>query len=504
MGGKNLGFFIGGLLIILIVGIVSASFTIGAPTHSIKTEYEHGEKVVGWVSIKLTNESNSTLFEDSEGNSITLIELINENDNFPYSLDSDKNISTTGFQDLYLDNGTFYLPSTIGTINYQLNFSGTEFFAEIISISLEAEGDVNDTLASKISALNTLKAEINSYNSFEQTSLNSALNIEGIEAELGKLSASYLSASTQAELDNISTSLYLINIPQKIEVTKTALSIPTFPKLEYIDLDTIESITNTSYEIDKENDYKTAILGWGFNNLNIKISFKEFSSSDGGVSKEFVVGTFDLEISKKTTLDYAEYIFLEKMNNTLFKQDYKEQEQGNYYVFEFTGDTEILSFSTTESVDFTNLVFFISPAMTELGVEDFEYEEGEENEKDLYEKKKWTIFILVIFLVLIVGLVLYLVLQTWYKRRYENYLFNNKNDLYNLANYITNSKKKGLDNDQIRDNLIKSRWSSEQIRYALRKYSGKRTGMYEIPLKRIEKKNSKGAPGYGYRGYSPK
>ena len=75
--------------------------------------------------------------------------------------------------------------------------------------------------------------------------------------------------------------------------------------------------------------------------------------------------------------------------------------------------------------------------------------------------------------------------------------------IYNLANYITNSKKRGLDNSQIQENLKKSRWSSEQIRYALRKYSGKRTGMYEIPLRRIEKKDSRKPAEYGYGRYSP-
>ena len=357
--------------------------------------------------------------------------------------------------------------------------------------------NINTTINNKLSEIDTLKADINSYNTFEQTSINSALNISEIESELANLSLIYINA-TQEELDSINASLNSINIPEKIEITKTAISIPAFPNSENVDLDLIETVTDSSHE-GNESSYKTAVIGWNINNLDTKISFNEFTASYGGASNEFLVSTFNLEITKKEVIDYSVYIFLEKMENLLFKQSYQEQDQGNYYSFDFTGNTKNLSFSTTESVNFTNLPFFISPAVTELDVVDFDYEEGEEDEKDLFGKKKRMIFILVIFLLLIFSLILYLVLQTWYKRRYEDYLFKNKNDLYNLANYITNSKRRGLDNSQIQERLKRSRWNSEQIKYALKKYSGRRTGMYEIALKKTLEKKEKGYQGYGTR-----
>jgi len=491
MGERNLKFFIASLLIIVSLLFVSADYTLGIPTHNIETSYEPGEKISGWISIQLANESNFTLFEDSEGNSMTLLELINENPSFLYTVNSAYGtIDSTDFQNLNLGEGFFYLPNTASNITYQFNFSGVEVFAEQINISFSTE-DLNTTLNNKIEDLNTIKADINSYDLFEQISLSSALKINYIESKLTNLSLDYLSASTQAELDNISASLSLINIPDKIEVTQTAISIPIFPISENVDLNALEDITNTTYEVGEESSYKTAVIGWNINNLNIKISFKEFTTSYG-VSKEFLVETFDLEVNKKDAINYPGYIFIEKMNETLFKQDYQEQEQGDYYVFDFVGDTKIISFSTTESINFTNLVFFISPAFTELGVDDFNYVEDDE---DKHEQRKWTIFSLVIFLLLILGFIVYLILQTWYKKRYENYLFKDKNDLYNIANYIRNAKKRGFDNSQIQESLRKSRWSSEQIRYALKKYTGKRT---------LEKKGQGGAPGYGYRRYSLK
>ena len=67
-------------------------------------------------------------------------------------------------------------------------------------------------------------------------------------------------------------------------------------------------------------------------------------------------------------------------------------------------------------------------------------------------------------------------------------------------------KKKGLDHGEIKSNLKSSKWSSEQVRYVLRKYAGKRTGLAEIPigkfLKKLEKKESPSKENSPYgRGY---
>ena len=67
----------------------------------------------------------------------------------------------------------------------------------------------------------------------------------------------------------------------------------------------------------------------------------------------------------------------------------------------------------------------------------------------------------------------------------------NLNHVKNANTYITNAKKKGLKNPEIEKNLRNSKWSSEQIRYVMRKYAGKRTGMIMLPFmkKRIENIN---------------
>jgi uncharacterized membrane protein YraQ (UPF0718 family) len=103
-----------------------------------------------------------------------------------------------------------------------------------------------------------------------------------------------------------------------------------------------------------------------------------------------------------------------------------------------------------------------------------------EKGKEQMSVSKWIFFGLIIFLILVVSGIVYSIVQAWYDRKYEDFLFPNKNNLYNLIIYINNSKKKGMKDEEIVKNLKKSKWSSEQIRYVMRKYAGKRTGMIKL------------------------
>ena len=103
---------------------------------------------------------------------------------------------------------------------------------------------------------------------------------------------------------------------------------------------------------------------------------------------------------------------------------------------------------------------------------------------------------MVILLLIVIGIVFWVVLQTWYKKKYENYLFENRNNLYNLFNWINEAKKRNISDQKIRAMLKKSGWATEQVKYALKRYSGKRTGMPEIPVDKILKMKKKPRTNY--------
>ena len=90
-----------------------------------------------------------------------------------------------------------------------------------------------------------------------------------------------------------------------------------------------------------------------------------------------------------------------------------------------------------------------------------------------------------IFILIIFTLVVYISLQEWYKRHYEKYLFPNKDDLYNVINFIYNARASSLKDEEIRSKLLRLRWTGEQVTFAFRKIDGKRTGMYEIPIFKV-------------------
>ena len=144
-----------------------------------------------------------------------------------------------------------------------------------------------------------------------------------------------------------------------------------------------------------------------------------------------------------------------------------------------------MSFYTTEDVDFTNLPVFVAPPISRLSVIK-DLVTGDERK----ERSKLIVTLVTILLGVLI-LTVYILMQEWYKKKYENYLFKNKNDLYNMVNYVNSAKRKGLKKSEIEKNLKKSGWSSEKVRFVMRKYAGKRTGMFEIPIKRAVDKADK-------------
>jgi len=67
---------------IILISLASASFNVGNLSHSIDSSYAPGEAVRGWINISLADEPVNSLFEDSGGTTISLIDLINKTPGF--------------------------------------------------------------------------------------------------------------------------------------------------------------------------------------------------------------------------------------------------------------------------------------------------------------------------------------------------------------------------------------------------------------------------------------
>ncbi len=367
--------------------------------------------------------------------------------------------------------------NAIGT--YQLKVKVTDSLGltseKTFSINVVNPKDyVNEELAKNLANLASIKPQIDKLPTFQKNSLNSILNLSRAESVLSGIQQRNASASTDQEYISIMADLITINLPSSISATKSTDAIIFFPDKSKINLNVLKEISGGNYSSDKKDDYADAVISWYLKNAPSALTFKEFSGVYDG-SLERMVNTFEIKIPSSSR--NISYFIIPKLENLKFENQ-NAKETPEYYYIELAKEEENIRFSTTENIDFSNLPAFVSPPLGKLPVSIFN-----DIGSELVEKR--TTLALILLLIVFLGFVAYIIMQEWYRRKYENYLFKNRNDLYNIVSYIHNAKKKGIGENEIYSRLRKIGWNSEQLNYITKKYMGKRTGMFEIPIQKI-------------------
>jgi PKD repeat protein len=368
---------------------------------------------------------------------------------------------------------------------YKLNITITDLYQRSSFKTFDVtvgspEEIVNDMLGKMLNDLGNVITQIEGFDLVSQKSLKSALDIDSLDTTLATIQVANASASTSSDYKDLLTALLGLveKIPQSVNISESSDLISFFPDEDIIDLDILEEIGGGSYDADDEDTYIDAVLSWNQQHMETKISVKGFAGMYGQ-TKEPILKVFNLKIKKLSGLDYNPYLIFLEFDNLKFKEDYSETEESGYIFIDLTEGDKTISFSTTEDISFIDLPVFISPEISKLGVV----------EPSIFDKEgkgwKWALFILIVFLLALIGVIVYIILQVWYKKKYENYLFKNKNELYNLVTYVQHARKKGLKRHEIANKLRKTGWSAERIKYVLKKHAGKRTGMLEIPVENV-------------------
>jgi len=70
--------------LVLVFSFVSASFDVGVPSHLIETQYSPYGTIKGWINTSFNNEPADSIFEDSFGNSLSLLDLLKTNSDINY------------------------------------------------------------------------------------------------------------------------------------------------------------------------------------------------------------------------------------------------------------------------------------------------------------------------------------------------------------------------------------------------------------------------------------
>lgn len=363
--------------------------------------------------------------------------------------------------------------------------SDTKTFSIVVYSS---KNSINLTIVSKFQDIENTKEDIEEkFSNFFEETINSVVDFEELEKELDSISEDYQSASSDEEFFEIWDALNEIKIPKTIFVSESLESSLYYPKEENIDLEIVKDIEGGNYNNDDKEKYISAVYEWNNNNLETKIEYEEISFQYIN-SSEPIVKFFTIRINEAKDISYDYYLIIKDINDLTFEKDYSETEESGYYYINGK-DGQTISFSTTEDVDFIDIPAFISPSLSKLDIGSStavlcdkngkcEEERGEnwKNCSDC-ESERTKIIIYSILGVLLIGLIIYIIMRLWYKSSYEGHLFKNRNNLHNLLTYIHNAKRQGLNDQKMRSSLKKAGWKSEQITFALKKYSGKRTGL---------------------------
>lgn len=340
------------------------------------------------------------------------------------------------------------------------------------NIAVRAASEVVPTLLEEAdSSVDVIRSYMENFSQFEQESIDNILNLSSVEDTLGGLNDAVLTASSETEFEEILAELIGINLPIAIAKTAIGEDITFYPAMNNINIGLLKGIGSGNYTAGKEDEYRDAVFAWYNANVKNDLVYSEISLIYD--DREESLKIFDMHITKKGTA--PAYLIIKNMENLFLEGQKDYSEKNGYFYTDLNGGKDI-SFSTTDEVDFVDVPMFISPSLENLVI----------IEITPFSKINWTLLIIIIAIIILIMITLWAILQFWYIRKYESYLFKDRNQLYNLVNYVNDAKKKGESNNDISVKLRKAGWNSEQIRYVLRKYEKKNTGLPEIiPIKKI-------------------
>lgn len=375
----------------------------------------------------------------------------------------------------YQKEGNYTLNVVITDIN-GIKSSG-EFFINVTS----PKSLINTTLDKMQRDIAKTKSDISKLDLFKRTGVESVINTTYLSNKITELSKRY-NESNESSYSSIVSEIILLKIPESVNSTRKTRDSLLYPDKSIINLAILQEIGGGNYTNDE--DYKNAILVWNNQNIKEKIVFDRVYASYPG-STENIMGVFTFTITQES-VEYPAYFIMPELENLKFSGSYNEKTTGGYvYIGLKEGQNEII-FSTTEDVVIEDIPAFISPGLSNLAAEGSNPPPTESD-----QSFNWLLYGLALAALLIAGVIVYLALLFWYKHKYESHLFKNKNDLYNIYSFINTQKKKGVTEKEVISKLRNAGWNSEQVRYVIRKYSGRNTGMPLSELMRESKKEER-------------
>jgi PKD repeat protein len=366
--------------------------------------------------------------------------------------------------------------------------SKKDFYVETITPGVA----VNVTLLKKKEVLESVSQAVSTFPDWYGDELSDLVELQIFIDEINRLEAARDKAYEDSKIVEIAKELYDLIVPSRVFIEETVTS-PLLGGITDIKPSVIDYFAGGAGGEDLE-DYKNPILRWQSENIEAIISTEKISSSWWNGEVRDAIRTYNVNVK---SADYGETYFVINLPiEEIYFKDFAGAKRAE--------DSAIIPMNENEEVSFEFYViggeevsFFASPRLSQLILEGTiddtcnrnkicEKSNGETYKNCRTDCKPVGRAIFYIFLVIFLVFILYLFLQMWYKRRYENFLFEDRRQLYNLLMYISNARARKRSDTQIEEDLKKQGWSSERIEYVMKKSRGERTGMYEIiPIEKV-------------------
>ena len=336
----------------------------------------------------------------------------------------------------------------------------------------------------------SLKKQIASYPAPVKTVIESKINLSASEIKIVQIQNDYNNAAgSVTKAISLLNDLSTINLPNSIGISKKSSGkfIMDSALVKSADLATI-----TGGEVSAaDNSAQNAVFSWFLKSLDIDTDVSIYSSIDGNITSPFFVYA-KLTIKPLTAINSNVYgaLLIPKNNINYLSVTPTYGSTLTSFPVDLSSGAKTIEFIVSDDTSILALPFYLTPALSELK---FAQNLGECNHNGVCETGETTancgddckptgriIFFYILWFVLVLGA--YIGLQEWYKKKYEDWLFKDKNDLFNLISFMENAEKQGLKKDEIFNKLREKKWAFEQVSYAYKKFKGMRTGMFEIPI----------------------
>ena len=422
--------------------------------------------------------------------------------NFSLNVDFDPNVSLTykwnfgnnsTYQTAVPNVGHMYPELKNYTILVEILWGNDSISKTFFVQTISPEVAINFTLEGKNNSLNQIKFFTNSLPEWYREDLRTAVGLSFYQDSIDRLAKKRDNPLNESSIVSLVQEVFNLDSPRSIFVEELN-GFPLLTSKKDIDVQTILSFAGGS-NVEDPDPYRNAILNWQSEFIQAKVYTKKFDVIRWDGSSKGVMRTYKMEITPLDTVE-SYLVIGAPFDDTKFKDTTARKVGEKSIIILEPEELKIIEFFYINDTAETG--FFVSPKLSYLPTEDTidatcnfnlicEEENGENPNTCRADCKPVSLAIFYIGLSIIFMLFVYTLLQVWYKRRYESYLFEkDRRQMFNLLMYIANARARGLMENDIKNTLKKQGWSTERINYVIKKSKGERTGLPEIiPIGKI-------------------